>query len=99
MPGSSYMNELLVPNTLPSAAVIGWSRSMPTQNARSPDPVTTAQRISSSVRSERHTSRSSACIAALNAFNTFGRFSVTTITPPWRSTSIVSYLLTAGLLA
>src|SRR6478735_4140576 len=90
-PGSSYMNELLVPNTVPSRTGIDWLRSMPTQNDRSPAPVTTPTLTELSLRMSRQTLRNSSCIAWLNAFRTSGRLRVTTRTAPCCSTVMVVY--------
>ena len=65
-------------------------RSMPVQNARSPAPVSTATRTSSSWRMPRQTSRSSFCMATLKALCTSGRLSVTQATPSRTSYRSVS---------
>ncbi len=79
-------------------AVIGASRSMPTQKARSPLAVTTAAFTVSSVRRSRHTLRNSCCIVWSNAWSTLGRSRVTTSTFPRRSTCSVSYDLALSSL-
>ncbi len=65
-------------------------RSMPVQNAFSPAPVSTTQRMSSFARKPRHMSRSSCCILALKALCTSGRLSVTQATPSFSSKRMVS---------
>src|SRR5260221_8915291 len=70
-------------------AVVISPRSWPAENA-SPAPVTTMARTPGSSSSSRSVSRPSSHICWLKAFRCFGRFQVTTATPPSRSTSTVS---------
>src|SRR4051794_3478505 len=92
LPGSSWWNGELVkpmpPSAVPSPTML--LRSRPVQNARSPAPVSTMTRTSSSVRSRRHNADSSSSIRPSNAFMTSGRLSVTQPTPSRTSKLTVS---------
>ena len=73
-PGSSYVYG--------SYSASGISlRSMPVQNARSPAPVSTTTRTSSSSRTWRHTASISSTMVVSNALWTSGRSSVTVAMP------------------
>ena len=91
-PGSSYMKLLDVPYNAgeSSNAVNGSLRSMPVQNARSPAPVSTTTRTSSSARSASHRSRQSRCMPAVKALWASGRFRTTVATWSATVTSSVS---------
>ena len=91
-PGSSYMKLFDVPYSAgeSSSAVNGSLRSMPVQNARSPAPVRTTTRTSSSTRSASHRSRQSRFMPAVKALWASGRFNTTVATWSVTVTSSVS---------
>ena len=66
------------------SAVNGSFRSMPVQNARSPLPVSTTTRTSSSERRAVQRSRNSPCMTAVKALPASGRFRTTVAT--WSAT-------------
>ena len=72
---------------LPILPPVAWClRSLPAEKARSPAPVTIATHWSGSAAKLSNTSPSSKCAGECSAFITSGRFRVTVVIGPSRST-------------